>query len=187
MPRRSRSQAKTASTAVRRSSIRSRASGGGRASGKFVDVADSAPGPSADVTLLAKSADGAAARGRGRHRGSGLPGHGVLHRQGLVGATPRKKPRHGAPADGCLYNRAFSRRRIVVENSIARLRRYQCLRRRASPSAPHGACVVAVAGLVNGQIDQRSGRLRMPSKASMVRTPERVKSVGSVPLSNCED
>ena len=128
-------------------------------SGKFVDVAQSAPGPSADVTLLAQS--GLMGRlpvdvgglGDLAYQGMASP-----HRQGL-GATPRKKPRGTArPPEDVLYNRAFSRRRIVVENSIGRLRRYQAVARMDRHHRQHHtARVVAVAGLVNRQIDHRLG------------------------------
>ena len=126
-------------------------------SGKFVDVAESAPGPSADLKLLAQS-------GLMRRLPADVGGIGdlaylgiaALHPQGL-GATPRKKPRgKERPPEDVLYNRAFSRRRIVVENSIGRLRRYQCLSQMdRHHRQQHTARVVAVAGLVNRQIDHR--------------------------------
>jgi DDE superfamily endonuclease/Helix-turn-helix of DDE superfamily endonuclease len=69
----------------------------------------------------------------------------------LRGATPRRKPRgRERPAADRRYNRAFARRRLVVEHALARLRRYQALsvvdrhRRRG-----HTARVRAAAGLVN--------------------------------------
>lgn len=69
----------------------------------------------------------------------------------LHGATPRRKPRgRERPAADRRYNRAFARRRLVVEHALARLRRYQALsvvdrhRRRG-----HTARVRAAAGLVN--------------------------------------
>jgi hypothetical protein len=72
------------------------------------------------------------------------------HPEGL-GATPRRKPRgRPRPAADRRYNRAFARRRLVVEHTLARLRRYQAItavdrhRRRQ-----HTARVRAVAGLVN--------------------------------------
>ncbi len=128
-------------------------------SGKFVDVAQSAPGPTADVTLLAQS--GLMGRLPVDVGGIGdlaYQGMASLHPQGL-GATPRKKPRGTArPPEDVLYNRAFSRRRIVVENSIGRLRRYQAVAQMdRHHRQQHAARVVAVAGLANRQIDHRLG------------------------------
>lgn len=54
------------------------------------------------------------------------------------------------------YNRAFSQHRIIVENSINRLRRYQALNQTdRQHRAGHEARVVAVAGLVNRQLAAR--------------------------------
>ena len=127
--------------------------------GKFVDVAQSVPGPTADLKLLAQS--GLMRRLPAEVGGIGdLAYRGIasLHPQGL-GATPRKKPRGKArPPEDVVYNRAFSRRRIVVENSIGRLRRYQALTQMdRQHRQQHTARVVAVAGLVNRQIDHRLG------------------------------
>jgi hypothetical protein len=126
--------------------------------GHIADVAASRPGRWADLKVF---------------RRSGLAGKliranvGALGDLGYVGidgvsprlraATPRRKPRgrERPPADR-RYNRAFARRRIVVEHGIARLRRYQALsqvdrhRRRY-----HTARVRAVAGLVNRMLDHR--------------------------------
>ncbi len=73
-----------------------------------------------------------------------------LHPEGL-GAAPRRKPRgQDRPPEDRAYNRAFSRRRIVVEHAIGRLRRFRSVahvnrhRRKG-----HAARVRAVAGLVN--------------------------------------
>jgi hypothetical protein len=128
------------------------------ARGRIVDVAESVRGPTADLTLLKRSG----LLGR-------LPPHvGALgdlayigiaeaHPTGL-GATPRRKPRgKERPAEDIAFNRAFARRRVVVEHSIGRLRRYAAItqpdrhHRRA-----HTARVVAVAGLVNRQLATRA-------------------------------
>jgi hypothetical protein len=127
------------------------------ATGEIVDVADSARGPTHDLTLC---------------RDSGVlerlpPGVGALgdlayvglrdaHPQGL-GATPRKKPRgRPRPQADVAYNRAFARRRVVVEHTIGRLRRYEAL---AQPDRHHRRGhtrrVRAVAGLVNRQVRWR--------------------------------
>ena len=73
-----------------------------------------------------------------------------LHPEGL-GGTGRRKPR-GRPqslADR-RYNKAFSRRRIVVEHGIGRLRRFQAVTQMDRHfRTGHTARVRAVAGLVN--------------------------------------
>jgi hypothetical protein len=127
--------------------------------GRVVDVGDSRPGRWADLKVF---------------RRSGLLGKLVRAKVGalgdlaylgidglsprLCGATPRRKPRgRQRPPQDRRYNRAFARRRIVVEHAIGRLRKYQALsqvdrhRRRL-----HTARVRAVAGLVNRMLDQGS-------------------------------
>jgi DDE superfamily endonuclease len=125
--------------------------------GRVADVADSRPGRWADLKVLRRS-------GLRRRLPEGVGTLGDLayvgiadwHPEGL-GATPRRKPRgRPRPEEDRRYNRAFSRRRIVVEHTIGRLRRYQALnqvdrhRRRG-----HTARVRAVAGLVNRMLDHR--------------------------------
>jgi len=120
-------------------------------SGRFCDVADSVRGPTADITLLKDS--GLLDRlpeGVGAEGDLAYVGIADLHPAGL-GATPRRKPRgHERPPEDIEYNRAFSRRRIIVEHQIERLRIYDCL---TAPDRQqrrdHRARVVAVAGLVN--------------------------------------
>jgi len=119
--------------------------------GRIVDVAPSVPGPTADIVVL---------------KGSGLlpqlpPGVGVCGdlayvgmddlAPGVGGATPRRKPRgQPRPPDDVAYNRAFARRRVGVEHTIGRLRRYECLTQR---DRHHRRGITsrnrAVAGLVN--------------------------------------
>jgi DDE superfamily endonuclease/Helix-turn-helix of DDE superfamily endonuclease len=125
--------------------------------GKVVDVSQSVAGPTADLTLL--EASGLLRRlpsGVGGVADLAYLGAAVLHPQALF-ATPRRKPRgKERPPEDVAYNRALSRRRIVVEHTIGRLRRYQALsqvdrhRRRG-----HTARVRAVAGLVNRMLDHR--------------------------------
>ncbi len=130
-------------------------------SGKFCDISNSVRGPTADITLLKDSrllervppdvgVEGDLAYG----------GIADLHPTGL-GGTPRRKPRSKErPIEDVRFNTAFSRRRIIVEHQIARLRIYECL---AQPDRQqrqnHQARVVAVAGLVNMQIDSRQPRV----------------------------
>jgi DDE superfamily endonuclease/Helix-turn-helix of DDE superfamily endonuclease len=125
--------------------------------GRVVDVADSRPGRWADLKVLRRS-------GLRRRLPKDVGCLGALayvgiadwHPQGL-GATPRRK-RRGQPRPEAdrRYNRAFARRRIVVEHTIGRMRRYGALsqvdrhRRRG-----HTARVRAVAGLVNRMLDHR--------------------------------
>jgi hypothetical protein len=120
-------------------------------SGRVVDVSDSVPGPWADIKLLRKSRLlKRLPEGVGGIGDLAYVGIADLHPAGL-GAAPRRKPRgqDRPPADR-RYNRAFSRRRIIVEHAIGRLRRFRAVshvnrhRRKG-----HAARVRAVAGLVN--------------------------------------
>lgn len=124
--------------------------------GRFVDVSDSVPGPTADIKVLEKSGLlDRLPKGVGGIGDLAYVGIKDLHPGGL-GATPRRKPRgkDRPPADR-KYNRAFSRRRIVVEHAIGRLRRFRAVahvnrhRRKG-----HAARVRAIAGLVNRMLDQ---------------------------------
>ncbi len=78
-----------------------------------------------------------------------------LHPDG-AGAAPRRKPRgEDRPPEDRRYNRAFSRRRIVVEHAIGRVRRFRAV----AHVNRHGrkgqaARVRAIAGLVNRMLDQ---------------------------------
>lgn len=125
--------------------------------GLIVDVARSAPGPTADITLLKGS--GLLARlpaGVGALGDLAYVGLAELLPAGL-GATPRRKPRaKPRPPEDVEYNRAFARRRIVVEHTIGRLRHYQALRQTdRQHRRGHTARVNAVAGLVNRQLRTR--------------------------------
>lgn len=129
--------------------------------GKFCDISESVPGPIADITLLKDSGLlGRLPEGVGAEGDLAYVGIKDLHPTGL-GATPRKKPRgKQRPAEDIAYNTAFSRRRIIVEHGIGRLRNYDCLREcDRQHRADHQARVVAVAGLVNLQIDCRQPSL----------------------------
>jgi hypothetical protein len=122
--------------------------------GAIVDVSDSVPGPTADIKLLEQS--GLLERlpeGVGGIGDLAYVGIDNLHPQGL-GASPRRKPRgQPRPLEDGVYNTAFSRRRIIVENTIGRLRRYQSLTQTDRQHRQHHRDrVCAVAGLVNRQI-----------------------------------
>ncbi len=125
--------------------------------GAVCDVSASHPGPTADMTILKDSQlldrlpDGVGGIGD-----LGYLGIADLHPQGL-GACPRRKPRakERPPEDGA-FNRAFSQRRIRVEHTIGRMRRYQCLSQSDRHHRQnHPARTRAVAGLVNRQIQSR--------------------------------
>ncbi len=71
---------------------------------------------------------------------------------------PRRKPRgQPRPAAEVAYNRAFARRRVVVEHTIGRLRRYDALTRTdRHRRRGYTARIRAVAGLVNRQLRHRA-------------------------------
>lgn len=125
--------------------------------GTVCDVPDSVPGPTADITLLKESGllsrlpDGVGAIGDLAYVGIA-----EAHPAGL-GATPRRKPRgKDRPPEDVCFNRVFAKRRIVVEHTINRLRRYQCLSQTdRHHRRNHAPRVRAVAGLVNRQIRSR--------------------------------
>jgi hypothetical protein len=120
-------------------------------SGRFVGVSDSAPGPWADIKLLKKSRllkrlpEGVGGIGDWAYVGIA-----DLHPDGL-GAAPRRKPRgRDRPPEDRKCNRAFRRRRIVVEHAVGRLRRFRSVAHvNRHRRAGHAGRVRAVAGLVN--------------------------------------
>ncbi len=121
--------------------------------GDVADVAESAPGPTADIKLLEESQ--LLERlpvGVGGLGDLAYVGIDKLHPAGL-GATPRRKPRgKDRPPEDVCYNRAFARRRIVVEHTIGRMRRYQAITQLdRNHRRNHTARVRAVGGLVNRQ------------------------------------
>jgi len=126
-------------------------------SGQFVDVADSVPGPTADLNVL----EGSGLLNRlppevGAIGDLAYIGIDKLHPEGLA-AAPRRKPRgKPRPAADIAYNTEFSRRRIIVEHSIGRLRRYDAVTQTDRHHRQlHTERVVACAGLVNRQIQHR--------------------------------
>jgi hypothetical protein len=120
--------------------------------GAIVDVADSVPGPTADIALAERS--GLLARlppGVGALGDLGYPGLDKLHPSGAI---PRRKPRGRArPPEDVAYNRAFARRRIPVEHTIGQVRSYQSLSQTdRHHRRHHSARTRAVAGLVNRRL-----------------------------------
>jgi hypothetical protein len=125
--------------------------------GTICDVAESVVGPTADLTLLKQS--GLLSRlpqGVGAIGDLAYIGIAEAHPYGL-GATPRRKPRgNDRPPEDVCFNRAFAKRRIKVEHTIGRMRRYQSLSQRdRHHRRNHTARTRAVAGLVNRQIRSR--------------------------------
>ena len=125
--------------------------------GAIVDVSESVVEPTADIKLLAQSKllDRLPA-GVGGIGDLAYIGIDKLHPQGL-GAAPHKKQR-GQPRspEDIAYNTAFSRRRIVVENSIGRIRNYKSITEPdRNHRQKHNQRVVAVSGLANRQIISR--------------------------------
>jgi hypothetical protein len=125
--------------------------------GHIVDVADSVPGPTADMTVLKQS--GLIERlpaGVGILGDLAYVGIPQLHPHGL-GAHPRRKPRRKPRPDAdVLYNTAFARLRVVVEHSLSRVRRYEALTQTdRNHRHHHTARTIAVGLLVNHQIRSR--------------------------------
>lgn len=128
--------------------------------GAVCDIAASVAGPTADITVLKQS--GVLQRlplGLGALGDLAYVGIAQAHPLGL-GATPRRKPRgRDRPAEDVAFNRAFAKRRIVVEHTIGRMRRYQSLNQTdRHHRRKHTARTCAVAGLVNRQLRSRLPR-----------------------------
>jgi len=123
--------------------------------GKIADVSESVPGPTADITLLARSGLCKRVPPEGGIGGDkGYPGIDKLHG---AGATPRRKPRGQEQSEeDKAYNRAFARERIIVEHGIRRVRRYACLSQAdRHDRAKHTERTRAVCGLVNRRLDRQ--------------------------------
>ena len=124
--------------------------------GQIVDVPESVPGPTADITLVEQSGVlGRLPENVGAAGDLAYMGLDKLHPHGQ-GVTPRRKPRgQERPAADIEYNRAFGRRRVWVEHTIGRLRQYQALSQMDRHHRKHHtARVRAVAGLVNRQLER---------------------------------
>jgi hypothetical protein len=125
--------------------------------GQVVDVSTSVPGPTADLRLLERSRLlDRLPSGVGGIGDLAYVGIDKLHPDGL-GASPRRKPRgKPRPPEDVAYNTAFSRRRIIVENTIGRMRRYQSITQTdRNHRQLHTPRVSAIAGLINRQIAHR--------------------------------
>jgi len=117
-------------------------------SGDIVDVPESVPGPTADITLLKQS--GLLDRLPPDCDVGGDLGYVGIDKLHARGHTPRRKPRgQPRPAEDSVYNQAFARQRIKVEHTIGELRRFACLTQTdRHHRQQHTARVRAVAGLV---------------------------------------
>jgi hypothetical protein len=127
--------------------------------GWIADIGDSVQGRSADITLLRQS--GILDRlppDVGCLGDTAYQGIAKLH---PLGRSPHKRLGRNAPLltdDQIAYNHAFASRRIMVENTINRMRAYQCLTQRDRQhrcQRSHHARTCAVAGLVNRQLHHR--------------------------------
>ncbi len=122
--------------------------------GRFVEVSDSFPGPTADIKLLESSGLlGRLPEGVGVLGDLAYVGMGRL-KPGVAASAPRRKPRGRPRPEGDIaYNREFSRRRVKVEHSIGRLRRFKATAEvDRHHQRDHAGRVKAVAGLVNRQL-----------------------------------
>ena len=127
--------------------------------GWIANSGDSVQGRSADITLLRESGlldrlpPDVACLGDTAYQGIAK-----LH---PLGRSPYKRLGRNAPPltdDQIAYNHAFASRRIIVENTINRMRAYQCLTQRDRQhrcQRSHHARACAVAGLVNRQLHHR--------------------------------
>jgi len=122
--------------------------------GRFVEVSGSFPGPTADIRVL----EGSGLLGR-LPKGVGVIGDlayvgSEKLSPGVAAAAPRRKPRgKPRPEEDIAYNKEFSRRRVKVEHSIGRLRRFKAVTEvDRHHQRDHAGRVKAVAGLVNRQL-----------------------------------
>jgi hypothetical protein len=117
--------------------------------GRIVDGSDRVPGPTADIKLLEQS--GLLERLPDEVGVGGDLAYLKLTKLRRHGFSPRRKPRgKDRPPEDVIDNRAFSQFRIVVEQTIGQVRRFQ---RITATDRNHrrnqSARVAAVAGLVN--------------------------------------
>lgn len=117
--------------------------------GRIVEVSQSVPGPTADIKLL--EASGLLTRLPDEVGLGGDLAYLKLAKLRRHGFSPRRKPRgRERPAADVVYNRAFSQFRIVVEQTIGQVRRFQSVTATdRNHRRQHSARVLAVAGLVN--------------------------------------
>jgi hypothetical protein len=122
--------------------------------GEFVEVSASFPGPTADITVLKSSCVlERLPEGIGMFGDLAYIGMEKLS-PGVEAAAPRRKPRgKPRPEEDIAYNKEFSRRRVKVEHSIGRMRRFKAVAEvDRHHQRHHAGRVNAVAGLVNRQL-----------------------------------
>jgi len=117
--------------------------------GRIVDLSDSVPGPTADIKLLEQS--GLLARLPDAIGVGGDLAYLNLPKLRPLGFAPRRKPRgQERPPQDAVYNRAFSQFRIIIEQTIGQVRRFQSVTiTDRNHRRKHRARVAAIAGLVN--------------------------------------
>jgi len=117
--------------------------------GRIVEVSQSVPGATADIKLLEQS--GLLQRLPDEVGAGGDLAYLKLAKLRRYGFSPRRKPRGKArPPEDVIYNQTFSQWRIVVEQTIGQLRRFQSITATdRNHRRNHRARVTAVAGLVN--------------------------------------
>jgi hypothetical protein len=125
--------------------------------GEVCHVGPSRPGPWADIKVFRRSGvKSLLPRGLSVIGDSGYPGIDKEVRRGAGGRPRPKPPKRPRPAEDRRYNRAFARRRVIVEHTIGRLRRYKALAEQDRHWRwLHTERVQAAAGLVNRQIRDR--------------------------------
>jgi DDE superfamily endonuclease/Helix-turn-helix of DDE superfamily endonuclease len=118
-------------------------------SGRIVDVSDSVPGPTADIKLLEQS--GLLERLPNEIGVGGDLAYVNLAKLRQLGFSPRRKPRgRDRPPEDGVYNRAFSQFRIIIEQTIGQVRRFQSVSMMdRNHRRDHRSRVAAIAGLVN--------------------------------------
>lgn len=119
--------------------------------GRIVDTSASVPGPRPDLTLLKQSGVLERLPPNGAVVGDlGYLGMDKLHPLAFI---PHRKPRGKPhPPENRPYNTAFAAFRVIVEHTIGRMRRFQCLSQMdRNHRLHHTARVAAVAGLINRQ------------------------------------
>jgi hypothetical protein len=117
--------------------------------GRIVDVSASVPGATADIKLLEHS--GLLERLPEEVGVGGDLAYLNLPKLRCYGFALRRKPRgQDRPPEDVVYNRAFSQFRIIFEQTIGQVRRFQSVSATdRNHRRNHSARVAAVAGLVN--------------------------------------
>ena len=125
--------------------------------GKLRDVSDPVPGPTHDLTLLRET--GLVQRLGEEEAGMGDSGdQGAAAEAGGAGFVHPQKRKKGQPLtpEEKAFNRLVSRARVVVEHTLAQIKRYQCVGQRYRQGlARYGRMFRIVAGLTNRQLGLR--------------------------------